>query len=125
MCDYDWSYEEISSREVVTRKRHECGSCMQTFPKGTRMMYAVGKTDGEIGSCYSCAACRFALHQIDHAPMHLCWGWAWNGMNDDYPDGENTWNYIHYCLENNETPTETGLSGVLEQHRVLEALLDA
>ena len=114
MCDYDYSYEEISRAVVVTRKVHECSSCMRDHPAGSIMTVGVGKTEGEIGRWYGCPVCFFALRQPEHTAMHLCWGWGWDGS--DYPDGEAIYDYLSYCLANGETPTETGLEAVLQQH---------
>ncbi len=117
MCDYDWDYEEISSRMVRIRKQQECGSCMGRFPKGTIMKCSVGKTDGEIGRTYACAACEFALNQPDETPLHLCWGWNW-----DYEDMHGTpkHEYITECLDKGETPTEAGLEKYLTEHLAKE-----
>ncbi len=117
MCDYDWSYEEISSRTVRTRKVHECGSCMGRFPIGTIMNCSVGKTDGEIGRTYACAACMFALGQPDGSPLHLCWGWNWD--HQDVYEGPKH-DYITECLDKGETPTVAGVEAYIAAHRELE-----
>jgi len=117
MCDYDFTYEEISHRTVKTRKPHECGSCMQVYPAGTMMQYAVGVTDGDIGATYACQACLFGLRQPDHGPLHLCWGHGWDGGD---VHAEKAHEYISDCLAKGETPTDAGLKVWLDHHRELE-----
>ncbi len=117
MCDYDWDYENISSRTVRIRKPHECGSCLTIYPAGTTMDCTVGKTDGEIGRTYNCLACLFALRQPDHSPLHLCYGWNWHGED---VHGAAKHEYILDCLDKGETPTEAGLSAALASNRELE-----
>ncbi len=117
MCDYDYDgdCETIRNKSgVKIRKPQQCGSCMATFPRGTVMDVTVGKQEGELFQVYACKACAWAGSQEDHTPLHLCWGWNWG--SDDYPHGQETWDYIHYCLENNEEPSEAGLEAVLAQH---------
>ena len=102
MCDYDYSYEHIYDKMVKTRVEHECASCMRNYPAGTIMRRSCGKTEGEFGHCYACQACIFALGQEDHSPMHLCWGWNWDGS--DYPDGDALLDYINECIKAGKTP---------------------
>jgi len=82
------------------------------------MRMSVGLTEGDFSVTYACPACRFALAQEDHTALHLCWGWGFDG--GDYMYGLETHDYIRYCLENGEAPTETGLEMALAQHRALE-----
>lgn len=106
MCDYDWSYEEISRKTVTTRKKHQCGSCLECYPAGTTMIVAVGLTDGDLGRTYACPACTFALAQDDGSPLHLCWGWNWNGDNEN--DETATHEYLDAELKAGRTPTAEG-----------------
>lgn len=80
------------------------------------MQMRVGKTDGDIGRTYGCPVCEFALAQPDHSPLHLCWGWNWDG---DGSYGKPVWDYIFFCLDNNETPSATAWEAVHRQHQEL------
>jgi hypothetical protein len=116
MCD-NYDYVHIADWVVKkTRRQHECGSCSRMFPAGITMRAACGKTEGQIGVTYCCAACDFAGSQPEHGPLHLCWGW---GYDNPYDWGQETWDYINFCLDNGETPTLTGLEGALAQHAEL------
>ncbi len=120
MCDYDYdgSYTELSTRRVRIRKPRRCDSCGTTFSAGAAMERQVSIQDGEFTQLYECAACQWSrLDADDEGPLHMCWGWNEEG---GYLHGQETWDYIHYCLENNETPTVAGLDAVLAQHAAAE-----
>jgi hypothetical protein len=114
MCDYDYSYTEISARDVKTKKPHECDSCQKTFPAGTKMHYAVGLSEGDFCATYCCPACDFARQQKDHTELHLCWGWNWYSADESgYEHGAETWQYIDDCIKRGETPTVEGVKAVI------------
>lgn len=107
MCDYDgYSYERISHRVVVTRAKHECGSCLRDFAAGTRMDVYVGKTEGEIARDYGCPTCVWAFRQPDETDLHLCWGWRWGEY--EYDDSDDRWSYVSETLAAKAEPTIVG-----------------
>jgi hypothetical protein len=122
MCDNDSDWEHISEKQVKTRKAQTCTSCGTKFPAGTVMRRICGKADGDITSQYACEACCWAFSQREHSPLHLCWGWSWDGRqvleHGGYADELHA--YITYCLANSETPTVTGWAAIREQHRAAE-----
>lgn len=103
MCEYEGDYQEISERTVTTRKEHECTNCMRDWPKGSRMRVAVGLFEGDIQRTYECPVCVFSRAQVDHAPLHFCWGHFWH----DVETGDvEVYDYIKECLAAGTTPTE-------------------
>jgi hypothetical protein len=122
MCEYDGDYQSIRDAMLVTRKPHECASCLNSIPKGTRVRYFFGRSEGEICDGYVCPVCLFAEKQPDHSPLHICFGALWGGdsyRGDGATDGE-VFNYLAYCLENGEVPTVTGLDAAVQQLRDAE-----
>jgi hypothetical protein len=103
MCEYDYHAEVISERYVTTRKAHCCGTCENGWPKGTHMYVQVGKCEGDFYSVHVCPVCDFATGLSDHSPLHLCSDWRQNANEDD----EWKWDYLKWCHDNGETPTET------------------
>ncbi len=108
MCDYDYSYTELRSRDVITRKAHECASCHRRYPPGTKMNYAIGIQDGDFCDGYACRACLFGFRQPEHGDLHLCWGWAWDGADDDV-DYLAAYDYIRSCFDRGTEPTIFGV----------------
>jgi hypothetical protein len=82
------------------------------------MYRSVGKTEGEFGVTYGCPACIWCSGQEDETPLHVCWNWSYD--SNQWDGQEHTYNYVRYCLENNETPTESGLKAAMAQHAELE-----
>lgn len=105
MCDYDGGYEELSRREVITRKAHECDACQKRWPAGSRMVCYTYMHEGDgPHRGYGCPVCVFAAAQTDHAPLHFCWGHFWDGGEQETGDGL-VWEYIKRCLARGETPS--------------------
>jgi hypothetical protein len=120
MCDYDVSYEEISSRDVITRKPHKCDSCMERYPAGTPMQVAVGLSDGELGRTYACPACRWGLNQPEHSTLHLCWGWSWgDGYESTYED-KPKYDYIRRALAAGVEPNAAEFEAKMKKQRQKE-----
>lgn len=123
MCDYDYEYTVIAFREVTTRKKHDCNSCDQSFPAGTKMVVAVGKQEGEMVRTYSCAACRFMHSQQDETIMHLCWGWGYETYyEDEIGFAKQRWQYVHDTLAAGSTPTIEGAGVAIAAAREAERI---
>lgn len=121
MCEYN-DYEHNYDKILTIRKPHECASCLKPFPAKTKMELRVGTYEGEPWTGHVCLTCvwleKARKHEGIEEPLHMCYGWAWG--DDNYPDGEETYQYVKKCLENNQEPTEAGLKSHLEQQRALE-----
>lgn len=116
MCDYDGSWRHISTTKVKTRRVHECQSCLFDWPIGTLMSRHFGTYEGDACASYSCPVCDFAAAQPEDSRMHGCWGWGHDWQITDAGDSASeVYEYLRYCLENNETPTVTGLDAALLQ----------
>jgi hypothetical protein len=47
----------LKSKTVLTRKRHQCFSCLRYFQPGTKMKYWVGIYEYDFCASYSCMTC--------------------------------------------------------------------
>jgi hypothetical protein len=124
MCDYDYSWQEISERLVTTRKPHRCASCHRRIPAGAFVRYFTGKCDGDFSDGYACHACDWAGAQPDHSALHLCWGWAWDGNDSELHDAVR-FAYISSALERGVEPSLLGVHAEVRCHLVAEAGDDA
>jgi len=122
MCDTDYAgITPLRHKQVIIRKPQTCAACERTYPVGTSMEYQVSIQENEFTTVYQCQVCIFLQGQEEHSDLHVCWGDLWENT---YPVGwlagptsRERYNYVAYCLENNEEPTLTGLLGVIQQLR--------
>ena len=76
----------ISSKDVVTRKEHQCFSCYRVFPKGTKMNRNTSSDMGTIFTVHSCMTCNTIIE---------------SEREDEYPDG-----YVDGMLRKGQTPED-------------------
>lgn len=119
MCDYDYSYQEISRETRKTRKPHRCQSCGKVYPAGTVMTHCVGKTDGEFGAYYACDTCIWAFGQHEDSLFHICWNWSYDGSHD-YE--QQKYDYIRSAFERGIQPTIFGVMAEIKAFRLAEEL---
>ena len=83
--------ETLSSKVVITRKKHVCNACGREFKKGSRMNVCVC-TDDNIYSVYVCDTCNELL--INHP--------------SDFDDGCGFFDKhcVHDSLERGQTPED-------------------
>ena len=133
MCANDVDWEEHETTDFILTEPMMCDSCFVVMPIGTKMRRHEGSQDGEPAKCHGCPVCEFGVRKRDHTPLHLCWGWAWDDGDQDIYENEDgelvnedgepaypyqvIYNYIKYCLDNNEHPTVTGVGGALKQYQ--------
>ena len=68
----------ISTKEVNTRKAHQCFACLRTYPAGTKMRRQVNVID-DIYSVYSCQTCDTIMSEFRDLCEDPVEGW--------YPEG--------------------------------------
>lgn len=47
----------LKSKNVVTKKQHQCLTCLRLFPSNTKMNYWAGLYEGDFNSHYCCMTC--------------------------------------------------------------------
>lgn len=63
------SYYSVREKEVKTRKPHQCIGCLETYPKGSLLLYRAYVFDGEFQTDYLCDNCVKALGDMDSSDM--------------------------------------------------------
>lgn len=75
-------YDEIRSKEVTTRKRHECCWCGTPVEPGERAQSRAYRLDGDLRSDYMHPECNTASESVA-ATERTCIEWS----PGDYPRG--------------------------------------
>jgi len=78
-----------SAKEVITRKDHQCFSCLRKFEAPCPMVKWSGVYEGEWNSGYTCLTCEEIHQKITE------------DFNDGIPEG-----FVNECLERDQTPEE-------------------
>lgn len=56
---------QLSSKNVCTRKPHQCYSCYRVMPAGVKMNKYAGLWEGDFCSMYCCMACKTLMNRSD------------------------------------------------------------
>ncbi len=48
----------LVSKDVITKKEHNCWGCGRKFPKGSKLTFVKGVDSGEFASAYWCQTCN-------------------------------------------------------------------
>lgn len=87
--------EMLREKMVVTRKPHQCWSCLRKFPAGTKMRSWAAAQDGVVYGGYDCDTCRAILETQPHD------AWDWEDMGPGFIIG-----HIDGCGYGGKTPEE-------------------
>lgn len=53
----------LTDKEVKTRKKHRCFTCLLRYPAGTLMSYQSNIYEDQIGSNYTCKGCKALMSE--------------------------------------------------------------
>lgn len=93
--------DTLKQKAVITRKAHQCFSCLRTFPPDTRMRYWVGVFEGEFTAVYACATCIEIMNL---------------SRDSEFPEG-----YVSDMLDTGQTPEQ--LLKKLKENSVIRRVL--
>ena len=81
----------LVDKMVVTRKKHKCWGCAETFPAGTNLRYLVNVDGGDFAASYWCKTCNEYWQRFMYCDDEI-------NMGDLKSNDPDVWCKIHESL---------------------------